>query len=166
MEGLGINLPTLLAQIVNFLILLGLLYLVDYKPILRMFDERSKRIKESMDQTEAIKEQAEHTEEEIKKRLDVASKEGQELVARAVRTGDEARQKIQQEARHEAEGIIEKARLEIERERDEAIADLRKEFADMTVMAAGKVIGKSLSKEEHRDLIDKVLDESAALKKK
>jgi len=54
-EGLGINLPTLLAQIVNFGILFGLLYLVAYKPIMRMLDERSRKVKDSMEQTELIK---------------------------------------------------------------------------------------------------------------
>ena len=55
MEGLGINVPAILAQIINFSILLGLLYLVAYKPIMRMLDERSLKIKESMERTELIK---------------------------------------------------------------------------------------------------------------
>ncbi len=57
---LGINLPTLLAQIVNFAILFGLLYLVAYKPIMRMLDARSQRVKASMEQAEAAKEKAAH----------------------------------------------------------------------------------------------------------
>ena len=165
MEGLGINLPTLLAQIVNFLILFGLLYLVAYKPILRMFDERSKRIKESMDQTEAIKEQAANAEEETKKRIEAAGKEGQEVISRAMRTGEEARQRAHQEAGKEAEVIIDKGRLEIERQRDEAIDELRREFTDLTIDAAEKVIERSLDKEGHREIIEKVLDESTILKK-
>jgi len=164
-EGLGINLPTLLAQVVNFVILLGLLYLVAYKPILRMFDERSRKIKESMEQTETIKEQAAHAEEEVKKQVEIASKEGQEVIGRAMRTGEEAGQKAQQEARQEGEALIEKARLEIQRERDEAIDELRQEFTDLTIEAAGKVIEQSLDKEAHRKLIDKVLEESTILKK-
>ena len=165
MEGLGISLPTLLAQIVNFVILFGLLYLVAYKPIMRMLDERSKRVKESMEQTESIKEQAAHAEEEAKKRIEAAAKEGQEAIARAVRTGEEIRQKAQQEARPEAEAIIAKARLEIQRERDEAIDELRKELTDLTMLAAERVIERSLDKEAHRKLIDKVLEESETLKK-
>ena len=165
MEGLGISLPTLVAQIVNFLILLGLLYLVAYKPILRMFDERSRRIKDSMEQTESIKQQASLAGEEYKKRIEAASKEGQEVVARAVRTGEEIKQKAQQQAKPEAEALIAKARLEIQRERDEAIDDLRKEFTDLTILAAGKVIEESQDKEGHRKLINKVLDESETLKK-
>ena len=165
MEGLGINLPLLLAQIINFLLLFGLLYLFAYKPILRMFDERSQRIKESMDETEAIKQQAARAEEEGRNRIEAASREGQEVVARAVRTGDEIRKKAQEEARPEAEALIAKARLEIQRERDEAIDDLHRELTDLTILAAEKVIEKSLDKEAHRELINKVLEESETLKK-
>ena len=165
MEGLGINLSTLLAQIINFVLLLGLLYLVAYKPIMRMFDERSRKVKESMEQTEYIKEKAAQVEEESKKRIEEASKEGQEVVARAVRTGEEARQKAQQEAKQDAEALIVRARMEIQRERDETIDELRKQVADLTILAAGKVIERSLDKEEHRQLIDKVLEDSTTLKK-
>ena len=165
MEGLGINLPTLLAQIINFAILLGLLYLVAYKPIMRMLDERSRKVKESMEQTELIKQQAERAEEEVKKQLEAASKEGMEIITRAMHTGEEVRQKAQQEAKQDTETLIARARVEIQRERDGAIDELRKEFADLTIMAAEKVIEKSLDKQTHRQLIDKVLEESTTLKK-
>ena len=165
LAGLGISLPTLLAQIVNFAILLGLLYLVAYKPIMRMLDERSRKVQESMEQTEYIKEQAEHAEEETKRRIEAGSKEGQEVIARAVRTGEEVRQQAQQEAREEGESLITRARVEIQRERDDAIDELRKEFADLTILAAEKVIDRSLDKEAHRQLIDKTLEESTTLRK-
>ena len=165
MEGLGINLPTLIAQIINFAILLGLMYLVAYKPITRMLDERSRKVKESMEQTELIKQQAERAEEEVKKQIEAAGREGQEIIARAVRSGEDVRQKAQQEARQDVESIIARAGVEIQRERDGAIGELRKEFADLTILAAGKVIDRSLDKEAHRQLIDKVLKESTTLKK-
>jgi len=164
-EGLGINVPTLLAQIVNFFLLLGLLYLVAYKPILRILDQRVNKVKESMEQTESIKEQTAHAEEEFKKRLEAAAREGQELISRAMRTGEDAKQKIFEEARKESQVIIEKARVEIQRERNEVIDELRKEFSDLTIEAAGKVIQRSLDKQAHREFIEKVLEESPALKK-
>jgi len=165
LANLGINLPTLLAQIVNFVILFGLLYLVAYKPIMRILDERSRKVKESMEQTEFIKQQAEQAEEEAKKRIEAASKEGQEVIARAARTGEEVGRQAQQEARQEAETLITRARVEIQRERDDAIDELRKQFADLTILAAGKVIDRSLDKETHRQLINKVLEEAPTLKK-
>ncbi|MFC2069625.1 F0F1 ATP synthase subunit B [Chloroflexota bacterium] len=165
MEGLGINVQLLVAQIINFLLLLGLLYLFAYKPILKMFDERSNRIKESMDMTESIKEQAANADVDAKKRIEAAGREGQEMIARAVKTGEEIRQKAQEDAKPEAETLISKARQEIQQERDEAIAELRREFTDLTITAAEKVIEQELDKEAHRKLIDKVLDESETLKK-
>ena len=165
MEGLGINLPTLLAQIINFVILFGILFLVAYKPLMRMLDERSRKIKESMEQTEHIREEAARAEEEAEKRIEAASRDGQEMVTRAVKTGDEIRHKAQDEAKQDSEILIARARAEIQRERDVAIDGLRKEFADLTIMAAEKVIDRSLDKKAHRQIIDKVLEEGAALKK-
>ncbi len=165
MEGLGVNLPTLVAQIVNFVILFGLLYLVAYKPIMRLLDERSRKIRESMEQTEFIKQQAERAEEETRKQIEAGRKEGQEVLARTIKAGEEIRQRAQQQAKEEAASIITRARAEIQRERDDAITDLRKEFANLTIMAAEKVIDRSLDKKAHRELINKVLEESTTLRK-
>jgi F-type H+-transporting ATPase subunit b len=163
--SLGINPATLLAQVINVVILFGLLYLVAYKPIMRMMDERSNKIKESMENTEYIRQQAERAEEEAAKRIEMAAREGQEAIARAVHTGEEVRQEAQQKAKGEAEAMIARARVEIQRERDEAVEQLRREFADITIEAAGKVIDRTLDKKAHRDIIDKVLKESTVLRK-
>ena len=162
---MGIDPATLLAQIINFFVLFGLLYLVAYKPIMRMLDERSRRIKESMEQTEYIREQTTLAEKETARRIEEASQEGQKLVDRAMQAGEEMKLKAKDEAKKEAETLISRARTEIERERDDAISELRKEFADITIMAAEKVIDRSLDKKAHRQVIDKVLEESAGMKK-
>lgn len=164
LSSLGVDLPVLLSQIISFLVLFGLLYLVAYKPMMRMLDERSRRIKESMEQTEYIKEQAALAEKETAKRIEDASKEGQKLVDRAMQAGEEMKLEAKGEAKKEAETLINRARTEIERERDDAIGELRKEFADLTIMAAEKVIDRSLDKKTHRQLIEKVLEEGATAK--
>ena len=159
MAQLGLNLPLLITQIVTFVILLVLLRLFAYKPIMRMMDERSKRIRESMDAADAAKQASLHAEEEAKKRLDEASREGQERIERAAKAGEDLKQKAQADARREWDALIGRARVEIQRERDDAVNGVRKEFADLTVLAAGKVIERSLDKEQHRELIEKVLQE-------
>ncbi len=160
LSSLGVDLSVLVSQIISFLVLFGLLYLVAYKPLMRMLDERSRRVKESMDQTEQIKEQAALAEKETAKRIRDASKEGQKLVDRAMQAGEEMKLKAKDEAKKEAETLINRARTEIERERDDAIGELRSEFADLAILAAEKVINRSLDKKTHRQLIDKVLEES------
>jgi F-type H+-transporting ATPase subunit b len=162
---LGISLPTLITQVVTFIILLVVLRFVAYKPIMRMLDERSKRVKESLEQAESVKEQSARAEEELRKQIEQASREGQDRIARAVKAGEEVKQKAQEDAKKETETLLNRARAEIQHERDDAINEVRREFADLTVLAAGKVIEKSLDKEEHRELIDRVLEESTIQKK-
>jgi len=167
MEGLGINVPTLIVQVVNFLILLAIVYFFGYKKFLKKnLEERAQKIKDSLDEAERVKADALKAEDDFKKRLEVAGKEGQEVIARAMRTSEEARQRAQQEAKVEAQVVVEKARQEIQHERDEAIGELRQEFADLTIVAAEKVITKSLNKDDHQKLIEQVLEESTTLKKK
>ncbi len=161
---LGIDIPLIVAQAVNFFILFALLYFFGFKRILKMLDERSQKIRDSVEQADQVKAAAARAEEENRKKLEVAAKEGQEAISRAMRAGEDARQRAQEEAKEEAAGLIDKARQEIERERNAVIGELRSEFADLAIVAAEKVIEKSLDKESHRELIDKVLEESEALK--
>ena len=164
-QGLGISLPTLIAQIVNFGILFALLYFFAFKRILKILDERSLKVKESIAQTELIRQQAAQAEEESKKKIEAASREGQEIVARAVKAGEEVRVQAQAQARLDGDALITRARGEIQQERDEAIGELRREFADLTITAAERVIEKTLDKKAHRELIEKTLDEITTLGK-
>lgn len=161
---LGIDLPSLIAQIVNFLILLTLLYLFAYKPILRMLDERSKKIREGVEQADRIKGQAAQAEEQVKAQIEAGRKEGQAIIAQAAQMGERLKEEARQGARQEAESAMARARQEIQRERDEAFDRLRQEFAGLAITAAEKVIRETLDKEKHRRLIQEVLEESGTLK--
>ena len=165
MGELGISWQGLLGQIINFVLLLALLYFIGYKPIRKMLDERSKRIKEGVDQAELAKEAAARAEEEVQIRLDEARKEGQLILAQASEMGERLKAEAREEARREAEALIARARAEIGMERDEAIDKLRQEFADLAILAAEKVIKETLDKERHRRLIQEVLEESSNLRK-
>ena len=160
----GINLPLLLAFIVNFVILFGLLGLVLYKPVMKMLDERSKRIKESMERAEATKEEYAHAEEEVKGLISKAREDGQALVSQATQIGERLREEAKEGARKEAQAIIDRTRAELEEERDRIIDDLRREFVDISISAAEKVIKETLDKERHRRLIEEALEESATFK--
>lgn len=163
--GLGISWQGLLGQIINFGLLLVLLYFIGYRPIRKMLDERSKRIKEGVDQAELAKEAAARAEEEVQRRLDEARKDGQLILAQAAEMGERLKAEAREEARREAEALIVRARAEIGMERDEAIDRLRQEFADLAILAAEKVINETLDKERHRRLIEEVLEESSTLRK-
>ena len=162
--GLGLDLATFIGQLVSFLILLGLLVYFGYKPIRKMLDERANRIKESMEQAEATKQEYERAEVAVREQISKARQEGQTVISQATQVGDRLKEEAKEEARKEAQAIVDRTRVELERERDKAIDDLRREFADTAILAAEKVINETLDKEKHRKLIEEALEESATFR--
>lgn len=160
LKALGINLPSLIAQLLNFFLLLAILYLVAYKPVMRMLDERRRRIQEGIRASEEAKERLAQTEKEVQAQLERARQEGQALIGQAQQISARIQEESRQQARQEAEQLLGRARSEIQLERDSAIAQLRREFADLTVRAAERVIRRSLDREAHRHLIEEVLAEA------
>jgi len=160
LEGLGINLNGLIAQIVNFSLLFILLYMVAYKRILRLLDERSARIRASMEQAEEIKRRLAQAQQDYERQLEQARRDGQAIIAQASQAADRLREETVRQAKEEAQKVIEKAQSEIEYERRRAMAELREDVANIAVLAAGKVINRSLDPEAHRQLIQDFLKET------
>ena len=160
MDELGLNVPVLVAQMVNFFLLLVLLRIFLYKPILKMLDKRAQRIREGVEAADESKERASAAEQEVAKQLAASREQGQALIAQAQEAGNRIQEEARSQAHQEAETMLERARTEIQLERDQAIAELRGEFADLTVSAAEKVIGQSLDRQAHQRLIDEVLAEA------
>ena len=159
-EALGINLPQLIAQIVNFFVLLLILRLTLYKPILKMLDERKQKISEGLNAAEIARAEASQAQANIQSQLDASRREGQEIVGNAQQIATRIQAEAREEAARDREQSLERARAEIQLERDRAIADLRGEFANITVSAAEKVIGQSLDRPAHQRIIDEALAES------
>lgn len=156
-DALGFNIPALIAQLANFAILLIVFRLFLYKPLLRMLDERKKRIQEGLEAADESKRQLSQTEQEVAKELAKAREQGQTLIGEAQQMSQRIQAEARDAAKAEGEQLLERARTEIQLERDAAIADLRREFADLTITAAERVIKQSLDKDQHRQLIEEVL---------
>ena len=158
--ALGINLPSLIAQIINFTILLIVLGWAFKRFLFPLLDERRKRIQEGLEASEEAKKRLAQTETETAAELEKARQEGQGLIGQAQQVSARIQEEARQSARTEAETLLERARSEIQLERDAAIADLRREFADLTITAAERVIRRSLDRKAHQELIEEVLAEA------
>ncbi|MCL6643666.1 MAG: F0F1 ATP synthase subunit B [Dehalococcoidia bacterium] len=159
-SALGISVPLLVAQLVNFSILLVILRFTLYRPVLRMLDERKQRIAEGLNAAEIARREAASAQANIQAQLEAARKEGQEIVANAQAIATRIETEAKEQAAREREAALEKARNEIQLERDRAIAELRREFAAITVAAAEKVINQSLDPQAHQRVIEETLAES------
>jgi F-type H+-transporting ATPase subunit b len=149
---------------VNFTLLALLLYFVAYKPVLRMLDERSARINQGIQDSENASRRVAEIEQEYERRLVEARREGQEIVAQATQMSERAGQEILERAREEGRVQIERAKEEISRERDLAMADLRRQVAELSLMISEKILGEALDERNQHRLIAEFLEQTEELK--
>ena len=155
--ALGINLPGLLAQLINFGILLVLFSWLFRRFLFPMLDERKKRIAEGLQASEEAKARLTETETEVAAEMSRARQAAQGIITQAQQASSRIQDEAREVSRADSEQMVERARQEIQLERDAAISDLRREFADLTITAAERVIRRSLDRKAHGEIIEEVL---------
>jgi F-type H+-transporting ATPase subunit b len=165
MTQLGFNLPSLIAYLVNFIVLLGILFFFAYKPLVRLMDQRAERIRESLEAADQARQEAASSREAVEEALNEARQQGQRLLDQTREAAERYRAEEMDRARQEAENFVLRARADIQRERDAAIEEVRSNFGDLAITAAERVIGRSLDRQAHEDLIAQVLEEGADLRR-
>jgi F-type H+-transporting ATPase subunit b len=151
---------TLIAQLLIFLVMLGVLYRFAWGPLLRILNERRERIAQGVEATERAKRELEEAERERQAKLEEARREAQTMLDRIAKQAEDLRKELEAKAREQAEALIARARAEIQQERAKAVEDLREQVADLAVMAAGRIIGESLDGKKHRELIERTIEEA------
>ncbi len=161
MDGLGINLPGLITQFVNFGVLLLILWIFLHKPLQRVLDERRRRIEEGLKASETAQVAAEAAKADAQAAVQRGRDEGHTLVGQAQEIAERVQREAREAAQQQSEQMLERARREIQQERDQAIAQLRAEFGELAISAAERVIGQSLNRADHQRLLNEVLAESS-----
>ncbi len=165
LETLGIHFPSLAIYLVNFVLVLVLLYLFAYKPILKLMDERAERIRESLEAADLARQEAASSQEAIQEQITEARREGQRIMDQTREAADRFRTEEMDKARQEAEAFVERAKADIARERDTALQEVRASFGDLAITAAERVIRSSLDRTAHESLIAQVLEEGETLRR-
>jgi F-type H+-transporting ATPase subunit b len=164
MEALGINAGYLVSQIANLFILLVLLRIFLFKPVLQMLDQRAAKIRQAALDAESASQRAAQSEAEYQKRIEQAQQEARTILDQASEEGKRLREQALTDARQEAQELLGRARKEIELERRQASRADRAQLADLVVAAASRVIGQTLDKQSHRQLIERFLADGTAPK--
>lgn len=153
--SVGLMIWTLLA----FGITLWLLNKLAFPKIAEALDKRRRAIEESIDHAEQAKREADGLLEEYRARLKEAREQAEDIVARARKASDSMVDESKAAAREQREELMEATRRDIEAETRRAVEQIRKEVADLTVLATEKVTRKSLTPDDHRRLIQDALGE-------
>lgn len=149
-----------IVSIVNFLVLLYVLRRFMWGPIMATLDRRAAKIREGIELTESARKEREQLKQEVETQLAQARREAAAIAERTTKAAEAAAADIRVQAKAEADRIREKGRADAQQLHDQALAQLRSELASMVVLAAGRVLGREISADQHRALIERSLDEA------
>jgi F-type H+-transporting ATPase subunit b len=130
-----------------------------YPSIITALDARAKTIEDSIDAAQHTREAADQMLAEYQERLKDARGQADEIIARARKAADVHEHDAQEQARVNRERMLEQTRRDIEAETRRAIQEIRREVADLTVMATEKLTRKVLTEDDQRRLIDEAMAE-------
>ncbi len=155
LENLGINWKLLIAQIINFLILLFVLHRFAYKPILKMLDDRTNKIEKGLKDAEETQNKLREITQKEKEILAKARTEAQEILKKTEDMAKKSKEEIAVEAKTQAEKIISDAKASIESEKTKMLREVKSEVAELVVLATEKVIREKIDSAKDRELIEK-----------
>src|SRR5579875_3855983 len=152
------NVGLMVWTLILFFLSLVILWRWVFPRIAEALDRRQRAIEESIDAAEETRRQADALLEEYRERLHEAREQAQEIIERARRAAEAHERESEEEAAARREALMERTRREIEAETHRAIQEIRREVADLTVLATERVTRKVLSEEDQRRLVDEIAD--------
>lgn len=150
--------------IITFVLLLVVLKKMAWKPILASLDEREKTIKQSLDQAQRLQGENARLAEEQKRILEAARAEAAGIVQNSREAAEALRRQLEQAAQAEKARILASAQQEIETQKRQALAELRKTAADLSIGVAEKLIRQNLDDSKNRALVDSLIAEVGTTK--
>ena len=148
---------SLVIQLINFLILLVVLYRFLYRPLLGALEGRTAAIKQQLAEARAAREEAQRQLADFEGRLQAAQAEAHTARERAMREAAETRERLTEEARQEAARLLAAAQAQIAQDVRRARSELRAEVGALSIQIAERLIRKSLQDDDHRRLVQEAL---------
>jgi F-type H+-transporting ATPase subunit b len=149
--------------LISFFLLLILLWKLAYPQILKAMKKREETIQQQLEEARKTKQEAENLLEEYRRQLSEARSEAQKVINEGKELGENMRKEIVQKAQQESNQIVKRAQEEIELQKQKAILELQEKIADLSIMAASKIINKSLDTEDHRRLVEEYISKVGEL---
>ena len=159
LKDFGVEPLLLLAQIVNFAILLFVLKRFLYKPILKVLEERKKKVEASVEQAQEIEKRFEETSTKQEELLEKAKRESGKIIEEAKNEAKMLSEQLQRETAQQTEETLKRARETTRLEKLQIIEEAKEEIVDLVGVATEKVAAKSLSKLDKQRLVKEAVRE-------
>jgi F-type H+-transporting ATPase subunit b len=156
-----VNLFQVIIAAANFVLFLAIIWAFAFKPVSKMLADRKARIEQGLKDAEQARRDRENAEAERVATLTEARREANDILTRAQKVAQDTRDADIAATKEELERMRVRAAAEIEAEKVRAISDVRAEVADLALLAAGRVVGETMSDERQRRLVEEFLSDSA-----
>ncbi len=156
---MSISLSELIWSIIDFIVLLVLLKIFLYKPMVSFMEKRRRGIADSLAEADAARAEAAQMHQQLAVEIEDARREAKGIIEQAKIAGEEVKQGIIQEAHTNAAALMERAAAEIEWQKAEAAKEIKAQMAQMILLATSRILNEKLSAEQSRALIDKYIEE-------
>ena len=143
--------------IISFLITLFVLKRFAFGPIQKMIDERRERISQAIEEADKARDEARKLLEEHRALVAGARSDAEQILVEARRVADSQRERVREEVEADRQRRLEDTRRQIEAETQRALQQIRSEVAELTLIAAEKVTGKTLDQADQRRLIEEAI---------
>lgn len=148
---------TIIAQIVNFLIILAIITKFAYKPLMQVLEERQAKIAKDISDAEKERLQAEELKRDYQKQLADAQKKSQQIIDAALKQAETLKGEILAEAKAEQGRMIENAMAEIAREQKQAVKEIRAEIASMVMLSTEAVLKRNITEADNKKFVQDFL---------
>ena len=153
----GLNGTMFAAQLVNFLIVMIILWAFVYKPVTRMLEERSEKIEKSMKQADEIEKRVTEIEKERDNVIVDARKEAQGIAEKAQKDSVVRGDEMIAAAKREVERVISKGKRQLSEEKSEMLREMRKDVVDIAMKAAARIVQDSIDEKKSKSLAEEVV---------
>lgn len=157
LHDLGIDLSTLIIQMIGFAVLFFVLRKYVFGIIAQAIEDRKRDIRDRMAGLDADRAELDRLHAEARRRLDEIEAEAREKMQAAVDQANAERGRILEQTQQDADRELEKARNTIRREKEIAVAELRAQVGDLAVEIAGRILNSTLDATEHRKVVDEFI---------
>ena len=164
-EGIAVLIPDMnefIPMLIAFILILIILATFGWPVVDNIVTKRENTIKEALKKSEEAQIESERVLAEYRDQLAEAKTQSAQIIADARATGEAVKAEITEKAQAEATEMINKAKVAIEAEKKQAIADLQASIADTSVDVAARLIGEDLTEGEHRAIIERYVREAGS----
>ncbi|MEA3449506.1 MAG: F0F1 ATP synthase subunit B [Patescibacteria group bacterium] len=156
-ETFHIDIKLLLAQMINFAIVISVLYFFALKPLTKVMKDRTERIEKSLEDAKKIDEKLEKAEEAYIEKLNQAKKEAGLILEKAGEQVEEKREAMIKKAKEDIGQIINEGKEKNQKEKEITLKEIKSEVADLVTLAMEKVLDKKMDAKKDKELIRKAI---------